>query len=117
MAELLYTIGVNLLAAAVVVIAVVLFGQLRLALRQEQDSAVWAMIYKLVQAAEQQFGDPAERLEWVMEWAQRTFPRLEPALLRALVEAAVYEVNLEQPHIMQVEASEPDGSTAFWSSN
>ena len=92
--EMLTAVGVNGLAAAIIIGAVLLFR----VLRSSGNPITIAIIDELVEAAEQLLADASgeERLTYVLERAQKYLPDLDPDLIRTLIEAAVYRLNQTQ---------------------
>jgi hypothetical protein len=62
--------------------------------RTASQSEAWATINILVQAAEQMLTEYAgdKKLDWVLAQIAERFPKLDKALVRAMVEAAVLRV-------------------------
>jgi hypothetical protein len=87
---------VSLAIGAILVAAVAALWVLALFVRQKaQADERWQVINFFVAAAEQMMrdADGEEKLDWVLEQLQQRYPKLDRALIRAMVEAAVRQLD------------------------
>jgi steroid 5-alpha reductase family enzyme len=87
---------VSLAIGAILVAAVAALWALALFVRQKaQVDERWQVVNFFVAAAEQMMRDAngEEKLEWVLEQLQQRYPKLDRTLIRAMVEAAVRQLD------------------------
>jgi steroid 5-alpha reductase family enzyme len=87
---------VSLACGAILVAAVAALWALALFVRQKaQVDERWQIVNFFVAAAEQMMRDAngEEKLEWVLEQLQQRYPNLDLTLIRAMVEAAVRQLD------------------------
>jgi steroid 5-alpha reductase family enzyme len=87
---------VSLAIGAILVAAVAALWALALFVRQKaQVDERWQVVNFFVAAAEQMMrdADGEEKLEWVLEQLQQRYPKLDRTLIRAMVEAAVRQLD------------------------
>ncbi len=87
-----------LLALTVFALAIAVWAFLWWLVRQVATPDQRQIVVDLVKAAEQQFAGQAgeDKLTYVLGLAKSTLPRMDEQLLRALVEAAVWEIRQAQ---------------------
>jgi len=87
---------VSLAIGAILVAAVAALWALALFVRQKaQADERWQVVGYFVAAAEQMMrdADGEEKLDWVLEQLQQRYPKLDRTLIRAMVEAAVRQLD------------------------
>jgi steroid 5-alpha reductase family enzyme len=87
---------VSLACGAILVAAVAALWALALFVRQKaQVDERWQIVNFFVAAAEQMMRDAngEEKLDWVLEQLQQRYPNLDLTLIRAMVEAAVRQLD------------------------
>jgi steroid 5-alpha reductase family enzyme len=87
---------VSLACGAILVAAVAALWALALFVRQKaQVDERWQVVNFFVAAAEQMMRDAngEEKLDWVLEQLQQRYPTLDRTLIRAMVEAAVRQLD------------------------
>jgi hypothetical protein len=86
---------VSLACGAILVAAVAALWALALFVRKAQADERWQVVNFFVAAAEQMMrsADGEEKLDWVLGQLQQRYPKLDRTLIRAMVEAAVRQLD------------------------